>query len=300
MADEYGLFWNSQNGDRPYNADSFSEWLQKFFTTGVFQNDLQVVEYSGMTVTVGTGYANIKGKVRFFDQSANVTLSPASGSYPRIDTIVVERNDTDRAITLKAVTGAYSGDSPAATAPVRSGAVYQIVLAEIRVEAGATAITQADITDKRADSSVCGWVTSTVDELDISQWLAQAEAEFAEWLSDSQSEFTTWFNAMKDQLSTDAAGHLQQEVESTIKSFTVNAIDWDGTYNTYTIEDTLITATSNQEVIPALNVTQAQMKAWAKAMVVDNGQATGEMYLKALGTVPSVDIPVRVIFRGVK
>ena len=32
----YANFYNSDNGDRVYDADSFSEWLRPFFKTGVF------------------------------------------------------------------------------------------------------------------------------------------------------------------------------------------------------------------------------------------------------------------------
>ena len=30
-AQEYGYFFNSQNSDRKYNADSFETWLKPFF-----------------------------------------------------------------------------------------------------------------------------------------------------------------------------------------------------------------------------------------------------------------------------
>ena len=100
MANAYGLFWNSVSSDRVYDADSFAEWLNKFFTTGLFNGELQVLSSGGMVVEVQTGYANINGKVRFFDTPDSITLDPAGGTYPRIDTIVVERNDTNREILL--------------------------------------------------------------------------------------------------------------------------------------------------------------------------------------------------------
>jgi len=40
MANSYGLFFNSENGDRVYDADSFSEWLKPFFKNGVFLGGL--------------------------------------------------------------------------------------------------------------------------------------------------------------------------------------------------------------------------------------------------------------------
>ena len=200
--ESHGLFWNSDGGDRTYDADSFSNWLKKFFTTGVFEGDLQVTNGTGMKVNVAAGYANIEGKVRQFEGTTSLTLQNADGSNGRIDTIVVEKNEGDRDISLKVVTGTASG-TPEPIAPVRTGGVYQLVLAQVYVEAGATSIVQADITDKRTDPDVCGIVTGTVEEVDVSQIVAQME-----------DDFETWFDHMKGQLDSDAAGHLQNEIDA--------------------------------------------------------------------------------------
>lgn len=314
MADQYGLFWNSVDSDRLYDADSFAEWLRKFFTTGVFDGELQVTSAGGMDVSVSSGYANINGKVRFFDSATKLTLATAGATYPRIDTIVVERNDTDRKITIKAITGTYSAN-PTATAPVRANNVYQIVLAQIYVAAGATSITQAAITDTRMDTSLCGIVAATIKNPDFGQWYAQNEAQFTEW-----------FAGMKDQLTTDAAGNLQTEIDAvkksvsdnassiasnktaidantkklvtTSKNITLAASGWNS--GAYTISDSLITATSNQEIIPAPSITADQYKALVKASIVATGQTAGAITIKAFGTTPSMNIPVTIIFRGEK
>ena len=202
MADQYGLFWNSVSGDRKYDADSFAEWLGKFFTTGVFNGELQVTPTSGMVVNVGSGYANINGKVRFFDTDTSITLAPASGVYPRIDTIVVRADYTNREITLEYITGAYSGNDPQPTAPTRNASMHEIVLAQILVSAGSTEVTASDITDTRANSEICGWVTGTVDHVAVSQLTEQAQAQFE-----------AWFDHMKGQLSEDAAGNLQLQID---------------------------------------------------------------------------------------
>lgn len=83
---------------------------------------------------------------------------------------------------------------------------------------------------------------------------------------------------------------------STTKSFTLSASSWRN--GSYTISDSLITASSNQEVLPAVGITAAQYNALSKAQIVDGGQAAGSLTLKALGTVPTIDIPIRVVFRG--
>lgn len=207
MADVNGLFWNSNNGDRRYNADSLSEWLRKFFTTGVFNGEMQVTPVSGMNINVATGYANIQGKVRFFDTETSFTVPTANSTYPRIDTVVVQADYTNRNISLVYVQGAYSGNNPEPQAPVRDTGLYQIVLAQIYVAAGATEITTANITDTRSDSDLCGWVTGTVEGVPVDQIVSQMTAQFMEF-----------FEHMKDQLDQDAAGHLQLEIDELISS----------------------------------------------------------------------------------
>lgn len=85
-------------------------------------------------------------------------------------------------------------------------------------------------------------------------------------------------------------------VKSTTKSFTLSASGWSS--GTYTISDSLITDSSNQEILPATTITSAQYNALSKAQIIDGGQLAGKLTLKALGTVPTIDIPIRVIFRG--
>lgn len=201
--DRHGYFWPSNDGDRIYGADSFEKWLKKFFSTGVYADDCQVTAAGGMSVQVGTGYSNINGKVRVIDEAETLTLSPANSRYPRIDSIVIRRDETNRTIETAVVTGAYSGINPEPQAPTRNQYYYEIVLAHIYVAAGVVEITQANITDKREDTTVCGYITSPFESLDFTQIVAQMEAQFDEW-----------FDYMKGQLSEDAAGRLQQEIDA--------------------------------------------------------------------------------------
>lgn len=230
MSNAYGLFWNSTNDDRLYDADSFEEWLKPFFKSGVFINTMAVAATGTMTVTVAAGSAFLDGKLRTFDTETSLTVPTASSTYPRIDSIVVERNDTDRSISLKVVQGKYSGASPAAADPVRTGGVYQLVLAHIAVSAGATKITASDITDTRALSSICGYVSNAIESPD-----------FGSWYTHNADQFTEWFDKMKGQLSTDAAGKLQTEIDalgSMILIYTDQTLDLskavaDATYTDY-------------------------------------------------------------------
>lgn len=211
---DYGYFFPSENGDRKYDADSFPDWLRKFFTSGVFENELYVESAGSMNITLYKGYVNISGRVRNFKQDMEFTLEAANSTYPRIDTVVLELNYTDRQIAAKVVTGQYSADTPSATAPVRTDSVYQLVVAQIYVGAGVTAVTQADITDTRTNTDICGYVASTVTEMDFSQFSAQFAAYYEEFVTENEADFTDWVAGLHDILDSETAGHLQLEIEA--------------------------------------------------------------------------------------
>ena len=229
LAKEFGYFFNSSSGDRTYNASSFEEWLKPFFKTGVFAGGLQVTAQStpDMSVNVAAGYANLNGKSARWPNVSTVTIPTASGFYNRIDTVVLRRNDTNRTISIDVVEGVASAN-PVPTAPVRSNDIYELVLAQIYVDVGVTSITNANITDKRMDSAVCGYVASNITEINFDQVKTQFEAWLAQYESEQLGAFETWFQAMKDQLSEDAAGNLQNQIDNKLDN-----VANDATHNGY-------------------------------------------------------------------
>lgn len=83
---------------------------------------------------------------------------------------------------------------------------------------------------------------------------------------------------------------------STQANITLLASGWVAGLYTFTNAD--ITPTSPVELIPAQGITASQLKALQKSSIVDGGQTAGSATLKALGDVPTVDIPVVMIIRG--
>ena len=275
---DYGLFWNSRGGDRIYNADSMEEFIKPFFSTGTFGGDLMVTATTGMTVSVAAGYCNINGKVMRFSEAKTFTLAVASPSANRVDTIVVERNDGDRTFTMKAITGTDGGS---ATAPVRTGGVYQIVLAQIAVAAGATAITQSNITDTRSDTTLCGIVTATTfDEL--------------------AAEFNSWFDNFRSNISGDAAAHLQIEIENLqaeidikrrVTTKILSAANWSN--GTYDLTSDFPDNEYDIEIAPYGSMSESQLSEYNNAALIGSNTTN---VIEALGTVPSADIPVMVVY----
>lgn len=81
---------------------------------------------------------------------------------------------------------------------------------------------------------------------------------------------------------------------------TLSASGWSGNAApyTYNLSVTGVTAFSNQEIIPATNITQEQLISLQGTNMIDGGQSDGKIILKATKNKPTVDIPMRVILRG--
>ena len=77
---------------------------------------------------------------------------------------------------------------------------------------------------------------------------------------------------------------------------TLSASSWSS--GQYTVSNSAITSTSVVELLPASSITKEQYEALAGAMIIGGEQAAGSIKLKALGEVPTVNIPVTFIVRG--
>ena len=224
-------FFNDIDGDRVYFAEDFARHLAKYFTNGIFNNELRVVANNDMSVTIEAGDANIEGYRYTNTAELQKTIDNADGTLNRIDNVVLRLDLTNRLISAQIIKGTFA-ENPTAPALVRSSTVYDLKLAEVTIAAGVTSITQSMIRDTRFEESVCGVVASTVQTLDTEAIYDQLYTRFEEYIAAEQTEFTAWFNRIKGQLDSDAAGHLAQNinqiVDSGLKSYTttLEVVNW--------------------------------------------------------------------------
>lgn len=197
-------FFNSENGDRKYNAAQIGRYLQYIVGNGVFpyvSTSLQVLANDGMTVEVQPGRAMMD--YHYMDNDAPITLTlAAGGSQDRIDAIVMYVDMTERAcgIIIKEGTPAAAPVAPAMT---RTDVRKEYMLAKVRVTKLSSSLTQSSITDTRADSTVCGWVTGLIKQVDTAtlflQWQTAYEEEYArtqEYLAAQQAAWQAFFDSV--------------------------------------------------------------------------------------------------------
>lgn len=200
MAEYYGYF----NG-LEYDEDFVALVNKILVNNGVFDNGLMVSANSGMTVEIAAGAAIMDGFLYYNDAPKALTLETANASLPRIDSIMLRWNISGRTMNAIVVTGTAQSN-PVALAPVRNSTTFDFQLATVRVNAGVTSITAANITDTRPDRSVCG-ITSGYNSVDIDAMMTQYTVEFNDW-----------FEEMKGQLTEDAAGNLQTQIDAITNS----------------------------------------------------------------------------------
>jgi hypothetical protein len=215
MALSYGFFnakLDSSSGeyDRTYDAEQFAEYFSLIVSNGVFPTpatQLQVVATSptSMKVNVSAGYGWINGYYCKNDGDYPLTISAANGSLNRIDAIVLRWVNSSRSMELAVLTGTAAA-SPKTPTLTQTTEIYELMLATVTVSKGVTSISQSAITDKRSDSSVCGWVTGAVQNIDTTNLFAQYDASFQEWFSNIQS-----------QLAGDVATNLQNQINQCVK-----------------------------------------------------------------------------------
>ena len=238
----------------------------------------------GLTVNVGIGKAWFDHTWTVNDSILPMTAPEAEVLLDRIDAVVLEVNGMEsvRENTIKFVKGNPSS-APSRPTLTNEGNVHQYPLCYIYRKYGTAVINQADITPMVGTEStpfVTGILqTISLDELlgkwqdeldrftdarsqEVDDWIAQEESDFTawfnkmkadlqqeqtvldQWIASEQADFLAWYNQMKDQLSGDAAGNLQLEIDKEeVKRILLVGFE-DGTKE-FSEDGTVITSTAS-------------------------------------------------------
>ena len=148
-----------QNGSHPAENDRLTTQAL-WATTGIIKDTslaitqntppgMSIVVASGWAAIVGTTQANMGTYVGYNDASTVLTVTTANPTNPRIDRVCMTVQDAYYTgslndVILQVVAGTPAGSPVAPATPANS-----ISLATIAVGAGATSITNANITDTR-------------------------------------------------------------------------------------------------------------------------------------------------------
>ena len=168
-----------------YSAEDVATYLCTR-TSGVYSKETNfAVSTTGTRqITVAPGlawinYDDFKG-VSVCSREENVLIVPeADNTLNRVDRVVLQFDTSENitAIKLKTGTPAVAAQPPDI---LQNHNQYELGLCTISVPAGSTAVTAADITDTRADETVCGVMRDGVTGIPtgtlVQQWQAVIES----------------------------------------------------------------------------------------------------------------------------
>lgn len=204
MAMRYGYFDSEITGvdsegmpifDRAETSELFRLLFAKLLTNGVLARPgdcFQVVAGdTGLTIKVRPGFGLINGAFAYDSADATYELATAPTQYSRIDRVVLRCNYLERKceIIVKTGTPTTTPIAPELLQPA-SGDYYELGLALVTISTNQAVMTQSSITDTRADSSVCGYITQFIDSIDTEVFFAQFEAFYAEFVAKSNASYS--------------------------------------------------------------------------------------------------------------
>lgn len=253
MAITYGFF-NSLNHDRTYNAAQITEYFDGLVSDGVYESvggAMQVQAATGMNVDIQTGRAIIDCRWIRNDAVLTMPITASHVTLARYTAIMVRLDYSARTISIIAVDGTPA-TSPAKPEPTQTATVKDLVLAYLYIPAGATAIPQANIQDQRG-TSLCGWVTGLIKQVDTSQLFAQWADACETFYQNMTAGFNAWFDTLTSRLSIDT--YIQQYRKDVTLTESTNVIALDMSNYAYDQSDIIHVYINGLMAVPGTDYT---------------------------------------------
>ncbi len=205
--------------DRAISSAPLRKLIGKLMTDGVLPNpstNMQVSAGSGMNVLIEPGFAICAGGLKLEESQRTLAIQAADTTHDRIDTVVLRWNDNDseRICDFYIVQG-VPATNPLRPSLTRTESIWEIGLADLFINSNSTVISNQRITDTRYESERCG-IISAISTFDTTTLYKQVQADLAEFKSKEQTDFANWYEHMKEQLSEDAAGNLQLQLDNIV------------------------------------------------------------------------------------
>ena len=186
-------FFNSKGLDRTYTAENFTEYLSSIICNGILdtygQNFKLTSASSGLKVILGTGKAWINGHYFVNDSRYTIDLSEyMDESLPRYVGIAIYLDTTDsvRSATLKLFPGTPA-ESPSLPSIPQDADHVLLLMYAVRLNPGATELSDRDWWDYREDANVCGYCKCILGKCKITELMSQMAQLIAEVQENNQT-----------------------------------------------------------------------------------------------------------------
>ena len=179
-------FFNSKGLDRTYTAENFTEYLSSIICNGILhtygQNFSLTAASSGLKVILGTGKAWINGHYFVNDSRYTIDLSEyMDESLPRYVGIAIYLDTTEsvRNVTLKLFPGTPA-ENPSLPSIPQDADHVRLLMYAVRLNPGATELSDRDWYDYREDANVCGYCKCILGKCKVTELMSQMAQLIAE------------------------------------------------------------------------------------------------------------------------
>ncbi|WP_313469788.1 hypothetical protein [Lysinibacillus sp.] len=172
MAEKYRFFdavlqEDGVTYDREYDAQEFTDYFKALVTTGLMKsagNQLKVTANgSNMITKIDTGIAFLLGRYYENDSFKELTHDTETLGNSRIDRIVIRMDLSTEARYVKAfIKKGVPSANPVPPALTQTPNLYEISLAQVRINGGQTFISTNAVTDERGIDVICPWAGSKI------------------------------------------------------------------------------------------------------------------------------------------
>lgn len=277
-----GYFFNAeQHGgvyDRVYSAEDFSNYLDRIVGNGVFPNpstQLQVRAGTGMQIIVHSGQGWISGHKLINTADLPLTVAKSDILMARIDRVIFYADFVNREMGLEILEGEPATPDTQPTPPqlTRNTNRYEMCLAEIRINKQITSISQSMITDTRANSNVCGWVTGLIQQVDTSTLFTQWQTAYSNYYDTMTTAFNEFMDTLTQQLRVNT--YIQKYYKKVVGGSNVSqTIKLNMSGYTYEDSDILIVSINGLMATPNVDYTLDPVKTPVE-MIVNNNMTAG-------------------------
>lgn len=153
----YGFCLGSE--DSEYTSAEFSDAFRALSGDGVTPYGKRfAILPNGFTLTVSAGYGFAAGRYFQNDEPLRLTVAPPKNNADRTDAVLLRVDYAGRKASIEILSDVKPEALREDPSLIRNNETYSTVLYFIRVRRGATYVDAGDITDIRADRTLCGSV----------------------------------------------------------------------------------------------------------------------------------------------
>ena len=175
-------FFNSKGLDRTYTAENFCDYLGSLICNGIQDNYGQNFSLTasavGLKVILGTGKAWINGHYFINDTRYSIDLSEYQNeSLPRYVaiSILLDTSESVRSVSLE-ITPGTPAESPSLLSFPQSENKARLLMYAVRLNVGATSLTERDWYNYREDKNVCGYCKCILGKCKVTEMQSQLAA----------------------------------------------------------------------------------------------------------------------------